>query len=72
VFLNDILPNYARFDQRYFNQGQWAGEQIIPALWHRVSITPDASYVQSMDDHDLYFGIRLFNSTFVLLTKINQ
>ncbi len=43
--LNVTLRDYARFGQLMLNQGQFNGQQIIPAQWIEDSITPDAPHV---------------------------
>jgi CubicO group peptidase (beta-lactamase class C family) len=44
--LNVTLRDYARFGRLYMNQGNWNGEQIVPAQWVRDSTTPDAPHLQ--------------------------
>ncbi len=44
--LNITLRDYARVGRLYLNQGNWNGEQIIPAHWIRDSVTPDAPHLQ--------------------------
>ena len=44
----------AKFGMLYLQQGQWDGEQIIPAAWVRESITPHAfpkNYVEILDEN---------------------
>ncbi|MBI9045483.1 MAG: serine hydrolase [Anaerolineaceae bacterium] len=44
----------AKFGLLYLQQGQWDGEQIVPADWVRESITPHAfpkNYVQVLDEN---------------------
>lgn len=48
--LNATLRDYARFGMLYANQGQWQGEQIIPANWVKDSITPDAPHLMPGDN----------------------
>jgi CubicO group peptidase (beta-lactamase class C family) len=44
--LNVVLRDYARFGLLYLNNGQYNGEQIVPAQWVKDSITPDAPHLQ--------------------------
>ncbi len=44
--LNATLRDYARFGRLYLNNGNWNGEQIVPASWVKASITPDAPHLQ--------------------------
>lgn len=43
--LNIRTRDYARFGQLYLNNGNWKGEQIVPAEWVKQSITPDAPHL---------------------------
>lgn len=40
--VNVTLRDYARFGLLYLNEGNWNGEQIVPAEWVKASHTPDA------------------------------
>lgn len=42
---NATLRDYARFARLYLNQGEWNGEQIVPAQWVKDSVTPDAPHL---------------------------
>lgn len=44
--LNVTLRDFARFGRLYLNQGNWNGEQIVPANWVKDSTTPDAPHLQ--------------------------
>lgn len=44
--LNATLRDYARFGRLYLNNGNWNGEQLVPAQWIQDSITPDAPHLQ--------------------------
>ena len=44
--LNVTLRDYARFGRLYMNQGNWNGEQIVPAQWVKDSTTPDGPHLQ--------------------------
>jgi CubicO group peptidase (beta-lactamase class C family) len=35
--LNAVLRDYARLGQLYLNEGEWEGQQIVPAAWVRAS-----------------------------------
>jgi CubicO group peptidase (beta-lactamase class C family) len=48
--LNVVLRDYARFGLLYLHEGQWSGEEIIPADWVRASVTPDAPHLQPGDN----------------------
>lgn len=43
--LNLRTRDYARFGKLYLDNGQWNGEQIVPAQWVADSITPDAPHL---------------------------
>jgi CubicO group peptidase (beta-lactamase class C family) len=43
--LNVTLRDYARFGRLYLKQGNWNGKQIIPAVWCKASVTPDAHHL---------------------------
>lgn len=42
---NATLRDYARFGRLYLNEGNWNGEQVVPAQWVRDSVTPDAPHL---------------------------
>jgi CubicO group peptidase (beta-lactamase class C family) len=44
--LNVTLRDYARFGRLFMNQGNWSGEQIVPAQWVKDSTTPDGPHLQ--------------------------
>lgn len=44
--LNAVLRDYARLGQLYLDEGEWQGQQIVPAAWVRASVTPDAPHLQ--------------------------
>ena len=44
----------AKFGMLYLQQGQWDGQQIIPASWIKESLTPHAypkNYIDLLDEH---------------------
>ena len=44
--LNAALRDYARFGLLYLNQGRnYKGEQLVPAVWVKASVTPDAPHL---------------------------
>jgi CubicO group peptidase (beta-lactamase class C family) len=43
--LNVTLRDYARIGRLYLHNGNWNGEQIIPAQWVKDSVTPDAPHL---------------------------
>jgi len=43
--LNAVLRDYARFGLLYMNEGNYKGEQIVPAGWVEDSVTPDAPHL---------------------------
>ncbi len=43
--LNAVLRDYARFGLLYMNDGNYEGEQIVPAGWVADSVTPDAPHL---------------------------
>ncbi len=45
--LNITLRDYARLGRLYLNQGNWNGEQVVPASWVQRSVTPEGSHVQA-------------------------
>ncbi len=44
--LNVTLRDFARFGRLYLNNGNWNGEQVVPAQWVKDSTTPDAPHLQ--------------------------
>lgn len=44
--LNVTARDYAKFGRLYLRDGNWEGEQIVPAQWVRDSVTPDAPHLQ--------------------------
>jgi CubicO group peptidase (beta-lactamase class C family) len=44
--LNVTLRDYARFGRLYMRDGNWNGEQVVPAQWVKDSITPDAPHLK--------------------------
>jgi hypothetical protein len=44
--LNAVLRDYARLGQLYLNEGEWQGQQIVPAAWVRASVNPGAPHLQ--------------------------
>lgn len=44
--LNATLRDYARFGRLYLHQGNWNGQQVVPASWVQASVTPDAPYTR--------------------------
>jgi CubicO group peptidase (beta-lactamase class C family) len=49
--LNATLRDYARFGYLFLNNGQWEGEQVVPAQWVADSINNDAC---PLDDEYAY------------------
>ncbi len=43
--LNATMRDYARFGRLYLHNGNWNGQQIVPAAWIQDSITPDAPHL---------------------------
>ncbi|MEW6077579.1 MAG: serine hydrolase [Thermodesulfobacteriota bacterium] len=43
--LNVTLRDYARFGRLYANNGNWEGNQVVPAQWVKASTTPDAPHL---------------------------
>jgi len=48
--LNVVLRDYARFGLLYLQEGEWNGEEIVPADWVRASVTPGAPHLRPGDD----------------------
>lgn len=48
--LSLVLRDYARFGLLYLREGQWNGEQVVPADWVGASVTPDAPHLQPGDN----------------------
>jgi CubicO group peptidase (beta-lactamase class C family) len=46
-FLNATLRDYAKFGMLYLHNGNWNGEQIVPAGWVRESVIPDNPNLQT-------------------------
>lgn len=44
--LNVTARDYAKFGRLYLHEGQWEGEEIVPAAWVRASVVPDAPHLQ--------------------------
>ncbi len=44
--LNVSLRDYAKMGLLFLNNGNWNGQQIIPAQWIKDSVTPDAPHLQ--------------------------
>ncbi|MBT8148878.1 MAG: serine hydrolase, partial [Gammaproteobacteria bacterium] len=49
--LNVSLRDYARFGQLFLQQGQWQGQQLIPADWVARSTTPHAPHLMPGRDN---------------------
>jgi CubicO group peptidase (beta-lactamase class C family) len=45
------LKDYAKFARLYLHQGNWNGQQIIPAQWVENSTTPDAPHLMAGMDN---------------------
>ena len=43
--LNTTVRNCAKLGSLYLNNGNWRGQQIVPADWVKASTTPDAPYL---------------------------
>jgi len=43
--LNAVLRDYARFGLLYMYEGNYKGEQIVPASWVEDSVTPDSPHL---------------------------
>jgi CubicO group peptidase (beta-lactamase class C family) len=43
--LNATLRDYAKFGQLYLNDGNWMGEQVVPAEWVKASYNTDWSLI---------------------------
>ncbi len=43
--LNAVLRDYARFGLLYMNNGNYDGQQIVPAEWVADSVTPDSPHL---------------------------
>ena len=62
--INGRAIDFAKFGRLYLNEGNWNGEQVIPAGWVEASTHPDQSpghegyYPESFifDSHDGYYG----------------
>lgn len=51
------LHDWARLGLLYANYGRWGDKQILPALWIKESVTPDAPHLQPGDNpnsHDKF------------------
>lgn len=49
--LNVTLRDYAKFGWLYLNNGQWQGQQLVPAHWVKDSVTPDAPHLMPGRDN---------------------
>jgi len=56
--LNATLRDYAKIGLLFLYDGNWKGEQLVPANWVKASITPDAPHLQpnSKDSADKGLG----------------
>lgn len=56
--LNATLRDYAKIGKLFMQNGNWEGQQIVPADWVKASITPDAPHLQpdSKDSADQGLG----------------
>lgn len=58
--LNTTIRNCAKLGSLFAHEGNWRGQQIVPASWVKASTTPDAPHVMPgpRDDssHDLGYG----------------
>jgi CubicO group peptidase (beta-lactamase class C family) len=43
--LNLLTRDFARFGKLFLDDGQWAGQQVIPEKWVKASVTPDAPHL---------------------------
>ena len=50
--LNATLRDYAKFGQLYLNDGNWMGEQVVPAEWVKASYNPDGPHLKP-GEHDM-------------------
>lgn len=50
--LNATLRDYAKFGQLYLNDGNWMGEQVVPAEWVRASYNTDGRHLKP-GEHDM-------------------
>ena len=50
--LNATLRDYAKFGQLYLNDGNWMGEQVVPAEWVRASYNTDGQHLKP-GEHDM-------------------
>ncbi len=51
--LNAALRDYAKIGRLFLNNGNWNGEQIVPAQWVKDSTTPDAPHLMPGADNPL-------------------
>ena len=60
--LNATLRDYAKMGQLFLHNGNWKGEQIVPAEWVKASITPDAPHLlpnsPNSSDQGLGYGFQ--------------
>ena len=50
--LNATLRDYAKFGQLYLNNGNWMGEQVVPAEWVKASYNTDGPHLKP-GEHDM-------------------
>ena len=43
--LNATLRDYAKMGQLFLHNGNWQGEQVVPAAWVKASVTSDAPHL---------------------------
>ena len=56
--LNLLTRDFARFGKLYLDDGQFAGQQVIPKEWVKASVTPDAPHLKpgKRDSAELELG----------------
>ena len=60
AFLNAAVRDYAKFGMLYLHDGNWNGEQIVPASWVRESVVPDNPNLQPGKKPEAYWTFTTF------------
>ena len=55
--MNATARDYAKLGELYRLGGRWNGEQVVPELWVRASVTPDAPHLMPEAKADDQFPV---------------
>jgi len=54
--LNATARDYAKLGELYRNQGNWQGQQLVPAAWTAASVVADAPHLKAPSGYGLGYG----------------